>query len=296
MGMIYETLCTPVAYVRKTMHDLRAPKRSMTRIPFGPDGNQAVCFFEPPAPTKRTVVMYFHGGAYQVGTPESMGMVADAFNAQGYRFVSVGFRLLDAAPFPAQAHDAFIGVRTAIEHLEESGIDCGSIVLGGNSAGGHAAALVAFGHDLQSEYGIDGTRIRGLISLAGIGDVDDMFARAPFSAHVDLPGFDASDDAAMHRALAPWSPIELVNGQCRVPTLVLHGAHDKMSPYASQVRFVDRINAACGPGTAQLHTFDSWGYQHILLTVSGFAGNPKTSETVATVFNWMDGLDLPPRP
>lgn len=200
-------------------------------------------------------------------------------------------------PFPSQIDDAFSGISAAIDYLEERGVSCESIVVAGSSAGGHAAALVAYARGLQAAHGFDGGRITGLISLAGVMDIDDMLARVlPLAGgtarFVRLPGMMRGNRASVHAALAPYSPIQVIDEHSTVPMLVLHGIHDKMSPYSSQVRFVEKLNGLTGTRTAVLHSFSSWWCQHIVLTAGLFSEDPRTSEGLQAIFSWMDDQGL----
>lgn len=293
MGMLYEAVSTPVVYAHKALYATRHQHKNAVRIPFGNDSNQAFVIFEPEQLRHETVIMYFHGGGYAVGTPQSMGPAADVFNSWGYRFVSVGFSLLPSSPFPAQVSDAFCGTFAAISYLESNGIDCSSIVLGGNSAGGHAAAMVAYGRDLQEACGIDANRIKGIISMAGVMDARDMFARGGKVPKVAVfPSIDADDETGRLAALKAYSPIDLIDEHSKVPFLAMHCKHDRMSPYSSELNFVNRLNELAGDGTATMHTLKGRRYQHIVLTAGVFMHDPQSNEVLKAIHAWLNALEL----
>ena len=87
-------------------------------------------------------LLYFHGGGYAIGSPVShrhlVGALAVASRTRAY---ALDYRRAPEHPFPAAVDDAVAGYRG----LLEAGIAPGSIVLGGDSAGGGltVAALVA---------------------------------------------------------------------------------------------------------------------------------------------------------
>jgi monoterpene epsilon-lactone hydrolase len=88
------------------------------------------------------VVVYFHGGAYQMGSPATLRhMVAFISAAAGARVLSVDYRLAPEHPFPAAVEDAI----TAYRWLLAAGADPASVAFAGDSAGGGLAlaALVA---------------------------------------------------------------------------------------------------------------------------------------------------------
>jgi acetyl esterase/lipase len=88
------------------------------------------------------VLMYLHGGAYQVGSPAaSRRMIALISAAAQVRVLSVGYRLAPEDPFPAAVDDAL----TAYRFLLNGGADPAVIAIAGDSAGGGLtlATLVA---------------------------------------------------------------------------------------------------------------------------------------------------------
>ena len=88
------------------------------------------------------VLLYFHGGAYQIGSPANLRhLVALLSGAAGARALSVDYRLAPEHPFPSAIEDALAAYRW----LLASGIDPALIAVAGDSAGGGLAlgALVA---------------------------------------------------------------------------------------------------------------------------------------------------------
>ncbi|KAJ2808205.1 hypothetical protein H4R21_000161 [Coemansia helicoidea] len=91
-----------------------------------------------PAPlaADERIILYFHGGAYVMGSPAShcqaLGEIA---HAAGRRCFLVDYRLAPRHPFPAQLHDALIAYR----HLVALGYPPAAIAVAGDSAGGHIA-------------------------------------------------------------------------------------------------------------------------------------------------------------
>jgi len=88
------------------------------------------------------VILYFHGGGYCAGGPEShRAMVSKLCNEAHARALLVDYRLAPEHPFPAAFEDAM----TCYRWLLASGIDPGGIVLAGDSAGGGLALATAMG-------------------------------------------------------------------------------------------------------------------------------------------------------
>ncbi len=90
----------------------------------------------------RNLLLYFHGGAYVLGSP---GLTAELASQVGRRIeartISVDYRLAPEHPYPAAVDDAV----SAYAALLQSGVLSSHVVLGGESAGGGlaVAALVA---------------------------------------------------------------------------------------------------------------------------------------------------------
>ena len=86
--------------------------------------------------------LYLHGGGYAIGSPASHRHLVGALAAASRtRAFALDYRRAPEHPFPAAVDDAVAGYRG----LLDSGVAPGSIVLGGDSAGGGltVAALVA---------------------------------------------------------------------------------------------------------------------------------------------------------
>jgi acetyl esterase/lipase len=303
MGILYEVLSTPPAYVKKAFVRSERAGRSTppTIIAFGSDRLQHCVLWEPDRVTHDATVMYFHGGGYLVGAPESMIDAANVYNSRGYRFCSVGFRLMPRHPFPAQVDDAFAGIRAAITWLEGHGRPAQRIIVGGSSCGGHLAALAGYGTQLRHAHGMPDDLVAGVISVAAIVDADDMLLRPlprfAWRSFVDLPT-DAPTDDARHRALLPYSPIALVDdltpGERIPPFFAIHGIADRMSPYAHEAQFVrmlnKRVSAGSGHEIARLHTVDDPRWQHMWTTVTLHKDAVDASEPLKELFGWLNTI------
>jgi monoterpene epsilon-lactone hydrolase len=105
-------------------------------------GGVPVVTVETPGIDPSVAVLYFHGGAYALGSAaDSVGLAADVSRRVGARAVSVDYRLAPEHPFPAALDDAVAAYRA----LLDEGLPSAKIAFVGESAGGGlvAATLVA---------------------------------------------------------------------------------------------------------------------------------------------------------
>ncbi|HEV7526210.1 MAG TPA: alpha/beta hydrolase [Acidimicrobiia bacterium] len=110
----------------------------------GPEGDIPVRVFRPSAAPGLPVLLWFHGGGWVTGnldTHDQLGrLLADEVGAV---VVSVDYRLAPEAKFPAAADDCLAVYEWALAHADEVGGDASRIAIGGDSAGGNLAAVVA---------------------------------------------------------------------------------------------------------------------------------------------------------
>lgn len=90
------------------------------------------------------LLVFYHGGGWVVGTRNSHGNIARFLATRArIRVLSVEYRLAPENPFPAAADDAALAFDHAHANAASLGADPNRIAVGGDSAGGNLAAVVA---------------------------------------------------------------------------------------------------------------------------------------------------------
>src|SRR5690606_14776539 len=125
--------------------DVESVARVETRDVPGPAGAVPVRLYVPEgAETPGPALVYLHGGGWVVGSLDTHdGLCRALANRARVRVASVDYRLAPEHPFPAAAEDAYAVTKHLAEHGAALGIDGGRLAVGGDSAGGNLAAVVA---------------------------------------------------------------------------------------------------------------------------------------------------------
>ncbi|MQY14365.1 Acetyl esterase [Streptomyces sp. RB5] len=154
-------------------------------------GGRPALDLEPEGALRRGRLLYFHGGCYIIGSPEThAGLVGEFAARAGIRATSVDYRLAPEHPFPAAVDDGLASYR----ELLDGGEDPGGIVLGGDSAGGGLAlATLLAARDAGLPQPAAVVLFSPWVDLTGAGDsmrtkedADPIFTAAEIHAGVDL--------------------------------------------------------------------------------------------------------------
>ncbi|MEI9994021.1 MAG: alpha/beta hydrolase [Rhizomicrobium sp.] len=126
--------------------DTQIGKSEDRKIP-GPAGEIAVRIYTPlGAKDGETLaaLVFYHGGGFVIGDLDTHDDLCRCLaNGSGTRVVSVDYRLAPEHPFPAAVDDCFAVTRYVAAHAAAFGIDPARLAVGGDSAGGNLAAVVA---------------------------------------------------------------------------------------------------------------------------------------------------------
>ena len=232
-------------------------ERDIAYVPDGDDA-QKLDIYTPETPADRPLplIVHIHGGGWMGGSKfpcPVVGMVA-----RGYVVASVEYRFSQKALFPAQIQDCQAAIRWLRANSGRYGIDPERVGVVGGSAGGHLSALVGTAGGTGTFPAIGGNadqsdRVQAVCDIYGPTNFTTVMRQAaedknvkniftfnsPGDPYSRLIGTSLEGDAAKTRAV---SPVHYVSDESP-PTLILHGTHDALVPYAQSEEFAAALRA-----------------------------------------------------
>jgi acetyl esterase/lipase len=215
----------------------QARTRHVLDIPFGADYWQKLDLYLPdePGAVGLPTLLFMHGGYWTHGYKEWLGFMAPALVSLPALFISVGYRLSPAVQHPAALEDCLTALVWAYQHVAEHGGDPQRLFIGGHSAGGHLAALLALQPGLLTARGLPANVIHACFPVSGVYDL---------AGDVPPDRLQAFLAPAANRAQA--SPLHYASGN-RIPFLLAIGAKDFPALYAQAYTMAAALRAASGP-------------------------------------------------
>lgn len=214
-----------IAYAEEALTRSRvaaAECRTVFDLAYGGEDGQVLDLYLPhdEAAAGVPVLLWFHGGAWRHGYKEWNGFMAPSFVDLPAIFVSADYRLAPEYRFPAQLDDAFTALAWVHREVGRHGGDPARISVGGWSAGGALAALLALRRDLYTAHALPD----GVVKACHVSSASFEIRHndpAPGNEGLNYADFflgRPGDDRAA-------SALHHVAGN-RVPFFISHGAQD----------------------------------------------------------------------
>ncbi|MHB8874099.1 MAG: alpha/beta hydrolase [Myxococcaceae bacterium] len=203
--------------------------------------------YRPREPGPHPSVLYVHGGGWVVGHRRTNRFMLTRLAAAGWVVFAIAYRRPPRFPLPAAVVDCKAAVAWIREHGQEHGAAPSTVVLYGESAGGHLAALTALtpGEKVfQPGFEQTDTRVQGAMVFYGVTDLIGPFERRDHRTLTLLLQYGVvrqplEEGRLLYQSLDPTS--------CDVtdtpPTLVVQGTADMMVPVQMSRRFCDRLRS-----------------------------------------------------
>lgn len=192
-------------YAERALSESRMAAENMLFVgdlPYGEDPWQALDIYVPPsvdkADSKLPVLFILHGGAWMNGFKEWMGFMAPAIASAPAILVSASYRLAPAVGMDEIVDDCFRALSWVHENITNYGGDTARIYVGGHSAGGHLAAILALRPEIMSAYATPSDLVKGCFLISATLDLS--FLNSPMTdAEIRLK-------EALGAGAEAWSP------------------------------------------------------------------------------------------
>lgn len=251
------------------------PKKKTPTLPAGVEVDRDITYAVPEqGPQKLDVyrpadfegrlptIVFVHGGGWKAGDKKSAVKTAAWIVPEGYALVSINYRLLDVAQWPAQINDCYAAVRWVRDHADEYGFDPDHVAAWGTSAGGHLVALM--GTRPYPDQETTSSRVQAVCDWFGPADLLTMPPNTVSKTRT-FEQVAKSNGARLLGAPVPTIPAKAkdASGLYHVtsddaPTLIMHGSKDPGVP-VDQSRRLARAFAQAGV-EHQFHIVEGAGH------------------------------------
>lgn len=181
------------------------------------------------------LIMWIHGGGWKELNRE-WNLIMPMLH-RGFAIASVDYRYSDEGAFPTQMYDLKDALLYLKQHAQEYGYDASKVVVSGDSAGGHLAAMVGVSvgnRDWETEDG--DYSVQAVVEFCGAtlfppearpeNEAEDTKTAVP-----QMLGAPLWSKTSRGRA-AVASPLSYVDGT-EPPFLILHGSEDPVVPVSN---------------------------------------------------------------
>lgn len=206
------------------------------------------------------VVLYLHGGAWQVGDKtDHADARLEAVARHGIAVASANYRFASQAPFPAQIHDTKAAIRWLRANGTTYGLATDRIGIWGASAGAVLAGLAALtpGDDefegAVGEHTDQSSTVDAVVHWFGQSDLLTNSGRSRLESEllnppVEPPLFGVEDLTAIADRVRAASPLTRVHSDAP-PFLIAHGDRDRITPAAESSALHDALVRAGAEST-----------------------------------------------
>ena len=249
-------------------------------VPYGQNREQYFLYYEPERTVSDKIIVWVHGGGWNAGNPKYFDFVGQCVCGQGYRFVSLGYRLSPKYKYPCQVKDVCTAFNSAVSYLEGNGIDVSKkIVAAGPSAGAHLTSIMCYCRKVQEKYNVDVSNIIGFIGSGGPYSFrdDQSLALKLLLDQLFRKNYNRKNG----------EPVALM-GKSRIPMLLIQSRHDGLIEYASAEDFARRAQEL--GNTCELYSVTDKKNTHSWYTAGMFMETREENKGLDKFFSWIEEL------
>jgi len=190
-------------------------------------------------------VVFLHGEGWRAGNRRQMNHFIEGMARLGYVSMTVDYRLVPTARFPAQVEDCKAAVRWLRANAQKYRVDTERIGVVGFSAGGHLAAMLGVTVKEDGLEGVGGnpdqsSRVQAVVSFFGPTDLSTRDWPRDLETEVIIP-FLGGTFADRPENYARASPISYATKDAP-PFLFFHGTDDKLVPFDQSRRLAEKLS------------------------------------------------------
>ena len=167
-----------------------------------------------PAAAPRPIVVFFHGGGWNSGTPGDYHFIGRTFARAGYVVVLPGYRLVPEGIYPRMLEDGAQALAWTRDHAAEFGGDPDRVIVMGHSAGAYIAAMLGLERQWLGRAGVADGFIKGVVGLSGPYDFYPFTTDSARNAFGHIADPRITQPIAFARGDAP--PMLLLTGDADV--------------------------------------------------------------------------------
>ena len=214
---------------------------------------QTMTLYEPVDDRKslRSAVLLIHGGGWVLGQQQDIRWYGPEYAKRGYVAARISYRLLPKYVFPDCLYDCKAAIRWLRLHAKEYRIDPDRIIVQGDSAGGHLAAMLAVTRPEDDLEGTDNLGVSSAVQAAivyyGVLDLDyylthDTSFVCEFgnSAQNLMSHFAGVESRHGMTPLETASPVSYIHPDTP-PIFLVQGTEDMLVPYPICTNFHTKL-------------------------------------------------------
>ena len=248
-------------------------------VPYGKNREQYFLYYEPDQIIHEKIIVWAHGGGWNAGNPRFFDFVGQCVCDQGYRFISLGYRLSPKYKYPCQIKDVCDAYNAAVSYLNGQGINTSKIVAAGPSAGAHLMSIMCYCRKVQEKYGVDASNIIGFIGSGGPYSFrdDQGLAIKLLLGQLFKKGYNRRNA----------EPAALM-GRSHIPMLLIQSRHDGLIKYACAEDFAARAKEL--GNECELYSVTDRKNTHSWYTAGMFLETREENNGLDKFFSWIEEL------
>ena len=249
------------------------------KVSYGRDKEQYYLYYEPKKVVSDKIIVWVHGGGWNAGNPNFFDYVGQCVCAQGYRFVSLGYRLSPKYKYPCQIKDVCKAYNAAMDYLNKAGVDTSKVVVAGPSAGAHLSSIMCYCRKVQDKYGVDISNIIGYIGSGGPYSFrkDQGLTIKMLLNQLFRKGYNRRNG----------EPVALM-ARNSIPMLLIQSKHDGLIEYACAEDFAKKANEI--GNRCELYSVEDKKNTHSWYTAGMFLESRVENKGLDKFFSWIEEL------